>query len=143
MQVWSLANRLLTTRQAKRLFGVIGAGGILGGSTGGFIAYNLAKSRGPEFIEFLLLAVAGGLMVCMLLVLLATLARREQAESMVATEQPKETARPGFFQSIRWIRASRYLLLITGLIIFSRVTSYSARTEATVPDRFSMTVPFH
>src|SRR5262249_51976750 len=35
-QVWTLANYVLTNREAKRLFGFIGSGGIVGGIVGGF-----------------------------------------------------------------------------------------------------------
>src|SRR5215813_10109321 len=47
-QVWTLANFVWTTREAKRLFGVLGSGGIIGGSTGGFIAKQVAVRFGTE-----------------------------------------------------------------------------------------------
>ena len=34
-QVWTVAGSVLTTRQAKRLFALIGSGGILGAALGG------------------------------------------------------------------------------------------------------------
>jgi len=42
-QVWTLANYVLTTREAKRLFGLIGAGGILGGIFGGYVCRSLHR----------------------------------------------------------------------------------------------------
>ena len=36
-QVWTLANYVLTTREAKRAFGLIGSGAILGWIVGGFV----------------------------------------------------------------------------------------------------------
>jgi hypothetical protein len=36
-QVWTLANYVLTTREAKRLFGFIGSGAISGNIVGGFV----------------------------------------------------------------------------------------------------------
>src|SRR5262245_61286209 len=47
-QVWTLANYVLTGREAKRLFGLIGSGGILGGIFGGFISNALARTIGAE-----------------------------------------------------------------------------------------------
>src|SRR5438874_5412804 len=47
-QVWTLANYVLTGREAKRLFGFIGSGGILGGIFGGFISTVLAHTLGAE-----------------------------------------------------------------------------------------------
>ena len=35
-QVWTLANYLLTTREAKRIFGMVGAGAILGATFAGY-----------------------------------------------------------------------------------------------------------
>ncbi len=49
-QFWTLANSSLDARQARRLFGFIGAGGLLGGITGGQLARvtaGLAPTLGP------------------------------------------------------------------------------------------------
>src|SRR5215510_3854748 len=42
-QVWTLANFVWTTREAKRLFSLLGSGGILGGIFGGFFSNFAAK----------------------------------------------------------------------------------------------------
>ena len=55
-QVWTLANYLLTTREAKRIFGMVGGGGILGWIFGGYLSKIVAKAFGTES---LLLAMAG------------------------------------------------------------------------------------
>src|SRR5262245_60525911 len=47
-QVWTLANYVLTNREAKRLFGLIGTGGIIGGIFGGFLSNIVARSLGAE-----------------------------------------------------------------------------------------------
>src|SRR5215469_1646979 len=47
-QVWTLANYSLTTREAKRIFGMVGAGGILGWIFGGYISKIVAKSFGTD-----------------------------------------------------------------------------------------------
>jgi ATP:ADP antiporter, AAA family len=67
-QVWTLANYLLTTREAKRLFGLIGSGGILGGICSGFYTRAAAKQFGTES---LLYAIALFLTLCPLIVILA------------------------------------------------------------------------
>lgn len=64
-QVWTLANYVLTGREAKRLFGFIGSGGILGGIFGGFISNVLAHTFGAESI---LLAMAASIGLCVALV---------------------------------------------------------------------------
>ena len=50
-QVWTLANYLLTTREAKRIFGLVGAGGISGWIFSGLLAEKLAQSRGSRHRE--------------------------------------------------------------------------------------------
>ncbi len=59
-QVWTLANFVLTTREAKRTFGFIGSGAILGWIVGGLATQLTASRLGAET---LLLWVAGGLVV--------------------------------------------------------------------------------
>src|SRR5215469_5055949 len=68
-QVWTLANYLLTTREAKRIFGMVGAGGILGWIFGGYISKIVAKSFGTDS---LLLAVAALLVICAVLTAVAS-----------------------------------------------------------------------
>ncbi len=47
-QVWTLANYLLTTREAKRVFGMVGGGGILGWVFAGFVSKLEARAIGTE-----------------------------------------------------------------------------------------------
>ena len=47
-QVWTLANYVLTTREAKRLFGFIGSGAISGNIVGGFVVQHTATRFGAE-----------------------------------------------------------------------------------------------
>jgi AAA family ATP:ADP antiporter len=65
VQVWTLANEVFTTREAKRVFGLVGGGGITGAIAGGAIASVLALKVGTEQ---LLLVVAGLLVLAIVLV---------------------------------------------------------------------------
>src|SRR5215471_20474996 len=47
-QVWTLANYLLTTREAKRVFGMVGGGAILGWIFAGFVSKSVARAFGTE-----------------------------------------------------------------------------------------------
>jgi ATP:ADP antiporter, AAA family len=60
-QVWTLANYLLTTREAKRIFGMVGGGAILGAIFAGFFSKTIAKAFGTES---LLLGMALLLLIC-------------------------------------------------------------------------------
>jgi AAA family ATP:ADP antiporter len=64
-QVWTLANFVWTTREAKRLFGLLGSGGIAGGIAGGFLAKRIAETIGTDDM---LLFMAVALLPCMALV---------------------------------------------------------------------------
>src|SRR5712672_1457096 len=60
-QVWTLANYLLTTREAKRIFGMVGGGGIAGWIFGGYLSKLVAETFGTES---LLLAMSVLLVIC-------------------------------------------------------------------------------
>src|SRR5262245_51942194 len=47
-EFWSLANERVNPRQARRLFGMIGAGGILGGVAGGTAGTLLGRAVAPQ-----------------------------------------------------------------------------------------------
>ncbi|MFI4945516.1 MAG: hypothetical protein ACHP85_19760, partial [Burkholderiales bacterium] len=47
-QVWTLANYVVTPREARRLFGFVGAGATLGATAGGFVSSALARRFGAE-----------------------------------------------------------------------------------------------
>lgn len=59
MQFWLLANDLFDAREAKRLFGFVGAGAILGGVSGGLLSTWLAPLLGTRA----LLLIAGGMLL--------------------------------------------------------------------------------
>ena len=56
MQAWSFANSLFDTRQAKRLFGLVGAGASLGAILGGLLARVLVRPVGGPVNLLLVLA---------------------------------------------------------------------------------------
>src|SRR5918995_806020 len=56
VQAWSFANSLFDTRQAKRLFGLIGAGASLGAIAGGLMARYLVEPVGGTVNMMLVLA---------------------------------------------------------------------------------------
>src|SRR5713226_5166504 len=60
-QIWTLANYVLTTREAKRVFGMVGAGGIAGGIFAGFLSKTMAGRFGTES---LLLAMTLFVLIC-------------------------------------------------------------------------------
>jgi HEAT repeat protein len=115
MMGWTLANYLLTTREARRVFGFIQLGAILGVP---FVAFFTADAtqHGRLQPKTLLLAVAVLLGLCALLVkLLFRQAKQRLSALSLAPVAGQDTPR-NFSQSLRLIRNSRYLLLLTALI---------------------------
>src|SRR3981189_3498213 len=66
-QVWTLANYVLTTREAKRVFGMVGGGAIAGWIFAGLFSKTVVKTFGTES---LLLGMALFLLICAGLVIL-------------------------------------------------------------------------
>src|SRR5918993_1643766 len=72
-QFWTLANDIYDARQAKRLFGFVGAGSSLGGAAGASLTASLVEPLGANSM---LLLSAALLAMCMVIVVL--IVRREK-----------------------------------------------------------------
>src|SRR6185436_8876325 len=79
-QFWTLANGIYDPRQAKRLFGFIGGGVMLGGMTGAGLTAAIVQTVGANT---LLLWSAFALLVCAVVVSLV-LGREQQAATVAA-----------------------------------------------------------
>ncbi len=133
-QFWSYASLLLDARQAKRLFGFIGAGGLLGGITGGQIARWTSTYFDTRDV---LLAAAAVMLLLVLLVgwrgqdgprMDTTGRHRTPVSARVAGARTDEDetgieslsqARDGFGV----VRRSKYLRLIAALIFLSAMVA--------------------
>ncbi len=129
-QVWTLANFVLTTREAKRGFGFIGSGAILGWIVGGFATRVTAAWLGTET---LLLWVAGSLVLSAGLVHVAW--QRAAPQGVDTSMQAL-----GLRASMREIVASPYLRSIAAVIGLSAFATtiggwqFKALAKAHVPD---------
>jgi AAA family ATP:ADP antiporter len=120
MQVWKLANFVLTTREAKRIFGIVGAGAISGWIFGGFISRVTVKAFGTEG---LILGMAVFLAICAGLVVVIW--RQKQLSPLEATAHEAEL-QPTVVDSLRQLAASPYLLAIAAVICMSSfVTTFA------------------
>jgi AAA family ATP:ADP antiporter len=118
-QVWTLANYLLTTREAKRVFGLVGAGGITGWIVSGALADRLAQTPGLG-TQSLLLAMAIGLVICAVLVVLLWRERRSSAEGAVPHAEPGSGS---LRESLAVVFSSPYLVSIASLIVMSSLAT--------------------
>lgn len=122
-QVWTLANYSLTTREAKRVFGMVGGGAIAGWIFAGFFSKTVAQAFGTES---LLLGMGALLLICsgLMLVMWKTghVKSGDQGEEGSETERALGNLR----QSMRIVTSSPYLRSIAAVIcISSFVTTLS------------------
>ncbi|MEO8681562.1 MAG: Npt1/Npt2 family nucleotide transporter [Vicinamibacterales bacterium] len=134
-QVWTLANYVMTTREAKRSFGFIGSGAILGWIVGG-LATRTAVSRFGT--ENMLAFVALSLIASSVLVIIIWRNRPDY----VGNDTPasgKDPQAGGIVASLALVRGSPYLRAIAALILISAVATtvagwqFKAIAKASIP----------
>src|SRR5688572_21696839 len=110
-QVWTLANYVMTTREAKRAFGLIGSGAILGWIVGGWATRAVAGSFGTATT---LLWVAGTLVASAALVWAIWHDRPSHlGGNATATGSDQQG---GIFNTFALMRDSPYLMAIASVI---------------------------
>lgn len=111
-QFWVLANLVFNVREAKRLFGFIGSGAILGGIFGGYLTSILAPTVGNDNLLFL----AAFLLLCCIPLLRSIW--RTRVKELGKFKEKKRTIslaeRP-----LRLIRKSRHLTYIACIVAVS------------------------
>jgi len=137
-QVWTLANYVMTTREAKRSFGFIGSGAILGWIVGG-LATRLAVSQFGT--EIMLALVAGSLLLCALLVVMIWRDRPDYVGNDMPATGTDRTAESGtLLGSLALVRESPYLRAIAALVLISALTTtvagwqFKAIAKAAIPE---------
>ena len=117
-QFWSYSNHVFDPRQAKRLFGLIGAGGLLGGIAGGQVAAWATKLVGTYaglFVAAAILVVAS-----VLTYVIHWLHRTDETPVAEVTVTSKlEEARGGF----RTILHSRHLQLVAAIMLLTVIVA--------------------
>lgn len=112
-QFWLLANHIFNAREARRLFGFIGAGAISGGIFGGYLTNYLAARLKSENLIFLCI---GFLIICMFMFWLIwkKCARNIYDKSVYfqkRTDRSEITDNP-----LKLIKNSRHLTYLAGII---------------------------
>src|SRR5271157_1251202 len=136
-QVWTLANHLLTTREAKRIFGMVAGGGILGWIFGGYLSKTVAKATGTES---LLLAMAGLLFICSAVVAVVSRGGKLRLDPGRDTTARSGGAGPKYLQqSILSLFSSPYLRAIAAVICLSNfATTVTGWQFKAVAQQFSV-----
>jgi len=122
-QFWLIINEVFNLREAKRLIGFCGSGGILGGILGGLLAKFLTKAN---LANILLPLACGMLFVCIIVVRAIFVIRQEKLLSAQSTTPKKELSdipRIGFMDTFNVVRKDKYLVLISGLVVITVIVS--------------------
>ncbi len=115
-QFWTLANDVYDPRQAKRLFGFIGAGASLGGFAGATLTSLVVERIGTNSV---LLVSAATLLVCTVAV--AVIVRREPEAGKSDASKTGEEASVSGSEAVRLLRSSRHLQTIAMVIGFAAI----------------------
>jgi AAA family ATP:ADP antiporter len=113
-QFWTLANEIYDPRQAKRVFGFIGGGAMLGGMTGSGLTALLVERVGTENLILFSAAILG---VCFFLIL--AIQRRTMAGAAKEGTFRVKGESLGGGEALSMLKSSRHLQLIALVIGFS------------------------
>jgi AAA family ATP:ADP antiporter len=119
-QVWTLANYVLTPREAKRLFGLVGSGATSGAIAGGFLSTLVARRFGAES---LLVLMAGLLFAATVLVEALWRRRPEGLDSAASTSAVGPPTRESLRHSVQLVAGSPYLRAVAGVIAMSSLVT--------------------
>jgi ATP/ADP translocase/HEAT repeat protein len=132
VQAWNFANSLFDTRQAKRLFGLIGAGASFGAILGGLLARVLVRPAGGAIN--LLLVLASLILAGAVVVTIANAAIRRHGLARRGKPHPH-----AFRETLAEIRRTPYLRLIAAMVFLVAIgTQWTGFQLSVVADnRFS------
>jgi len=120
-QIWTLANYVLTTREAKRVFGMVGGGAVAGGIFAGFVSKFMAKRFGTES---LLLVVTALVFACAWLVIMVWRSSHVRISDAGDTDKDSnETGPRNLIESMRLLLSRPYLRAIAALICISSLVT--------------------
>jgi AAA family ATP:ADP antiporter len=116
-QFWMMASLVFDVRQAKRLFGPIGAGAIAGGIAGGYLATIIAGSFGIRALLFVAIAALIPVMLISIYIWQKYIKKQmSQLSRKKKTSQLRESPH-------RLIMGSKHLMLLCGIIATSVITA--------------------
>lgn len=118
-EFWIFVNGYFTPPEAKRLFGFIGTGGIIGGAAGGFITQQLVSVVGTERLLLISGAILG---ICIVLVVWI---HNRYSHRTAAREEQRSRRRPAWEggKALSLIRQSPHLRLQMGIVLLMVIVS--------------------
>ena len=125
---WAYATDLASPDQAKRLFGVAGAGGVIGGWVGITTAKNLLKTIGMEGLLVLSAVLMAGVILVTFLTewkvrRAADVFRKDTDPKTRDKSQVKGDEKNAAIEGARLVMSSKYLAAIVGIMAFYEIAS--------------------
>lgn len=124
-QFWIAVNDSFNPREAKRLIGFFGSGGILGGIVGGILTGFLAKSK---YSDYLLLIAS--VMIFLTVFVVQSIFKFQKKPGRIISNRPKdlipekyEPSRFGFKDSFKAVRSNSYIVLLAGIVTVTLIVS--------------------
>jgi ATP/ADP translocase/HEAT repeat protein len=125
-QAWLFANLVFDAAQAKRIFALIGLGGILGATTGGEVT-NLVVNHLGVHTENLLFFCMGLLVISLGIAGVIWSVKKRDGEAPAARARPEgkriDRKKENFADMFRMIARSRHLVFIVGIIAMTMMTA--------------------
>ncbi|MEW6440610.1 MAG: Npt1/Npt2 family nucleotide transporter [bacterium] len=140
---WAFLNDISPPAQARRLYGVIGAGGVIGGYVGNTVVREFVEAAGTDTLLHVCMGLTAVIMVLARAVDARYLGKRRGSRPSRARQAGTESAPSpagsgsGWAQAVegaRLVRRSGYLLCIAGLVGIYEIVS------ATINYQYSATV---
>ena len=122
-QFWIVINDVFNPREAKRLIGFFGSGGILGGIIGGLFAGFFGNII-PDY----LLYIATGILVisCIFINYIFMWQKRTEIQDKISETQTSRQKKPdkvGFRSSLDVVRKHKYLVLLAAVVALTEIVS--------------------
>ena len=149
-QFWIAVNDSFNPREAKRLIGFFGSGGILGGIVGGILTGFLARSK---YSDYLLLIAS--VMIFSTIFIVQSIFKLQKKSKQIISKSPKvptpekyEQTRFGFKDSLKAVRSNSYIVLLAGIVTVTLIVStlidfqYNAIVKNTLPGEKNLTAFF-
>jgi ATP/ADP translocase/HEAT repeat protein len=121
---WSFAGRLFDPRSAKRLFGLVGAGGTVACLVAGLTVRPLASAVGTPNLLWVVIALLGGFLVVV---------RRVAHYEGVGTQPPDQTSVPGSGSYGHLLKTSQVRVLVILVVVATvavTLVDYQFKTAA-------------
>ncbi len=144
-QFWVLANYVFNAREAKRLFGFIGAGGISGGIFGGYLTNYLAPAIGTEN---LLIVCGGFLTVCLFILIAVWRGQQNERQADQRAQRRQQSGKKTQGNPFQILRDSKHIAYLTGIVgigvIVANLVDYQFNTiaEESITDKDELTAFF-